>query len=113
MGMRTAGPEANVTPHWQPLLTTAVDFTGTDAPLPTRPQSQPFAGPVSYFKRFKMQIDLHHLCGPVPPQGFGQVGLARARLEVTAQNDRAVRLYRSLGFRRCKTVYKAVSTPLC
>jgi ribosomal protein S18 acetylase RimI-like enzyme len=45
--------------------------------------------------------------------GFRQTGLVRGRLEVTAQNDRAVRLYRALGFRRAKTVYKAVSTPLC
>ena len=29
-------------------------------------------------------------------------------LEVTAQNDAAVRLYRRLGFLRRKTVYKAV-----
>jgi ribosomal protein S18 acetylase RimI-like enzyme len=30
-------------------------------------------------------------------------------LEVTAQNEGAVRLYRRLGFRRIKTLYKAVS----
>jgi ribosomal protein S18 acetylase RimI-like enzyme len=29
-------------------------------------------------------------------------------LEVTAQNDGAIRLYRRLGFRRTKTIYKAV-----
>jgi GNAT superfamily N-acetyltransferase len=40
--------------------------------------------------------------------GFQQVGLARAYLEVTAQNDRAVRLYKHLGFRRTKTLFKAV-----
>lgn len=212
-----------MTQHWQPLLTTDVDLTGGDAPThPARPQPQGFSGPLSYFKRFKMEIDLHHLSGPpVLPHGFSwvawcpslievhaealyacfcqeidalvfaslgdrdgcrrlmteiarkrgflpgatwllaceegfcgtvqgvrepsglgaiqnlgilpacrgrglggqlllqalhgfrQSGLARARLEVTAQNDRAVRLYRSLGFRRCKTVYKAVPTPLC
>ena len=36
--------------------------------------------------------------------------LGRAFLEVTAQNDGAVRLYRRLGFRRRKTLYKAVET---
>jgi ribosomal protein S18 acetylase RimI-like enzyme len=41
--------------------------------------------------------------------GFRAAGLARAQLEVTAQNDGAVRLYRRVGFRRCKTLYKAVS----
>ena len=41
--------------------------------------------------------------------GFQQAGLGRAILEVTAQNDGAVRLYRRLGFRRRKTVYKAVA----
>jgi GNAT superfamily N-acetyltransferase len=40
--------------------------------------------------------------------GFRQAGLGRALLEVTAQNDTAIRLYRRLGFRRAKTIYKAV-----
>jgi RimJ/RimL family protein N-acetyltransferase len=40
--------------------------------------------------------------------GFQQVGLPRAYLEVTAQNDGAVRLYKRLGFRRTKTLFKAV-----
>ncbi len=40
--------------------------------------------------------------------GFRRVGLQRAQLEVTAQNDIAIRLYRRLGFRRSKTLYKAV-----
>jgi ribosomal protein S18 acetylase RimI-like enzyme len=42
--------------------------------------------------------------------GFLQAGLGRSFLEVTAQNDGAVRLYRRLGFRRRKTLYKAVET---
>lgn len=40
--------------------------------------------------------------------GFRLAGLGRAFLEVTAENDPAVRLYRHLGFRRRKTLYKAV-----
>ena len=40
--------------------------------------------------------------------GFRRAGLSRALLEVTAQNDSAIRLYRRLGFRRSKTLYKAV-----
>ena len=46
-------------------------------------------------------------------QGFQRVGLDRTFLEVTAQNERAIRLYRHLGFRCRKTIYKAVATPLC
>lgn len=41
-------------------------------------------------------------------QGFRKAGLKRASLEVTAQNYGAVTLYRRLGFRKTKTVYKAV-----
>ncbi len=40
--------------------------------------------------------------------GFRRAGLGRAMLEVTAQNDGAIRLYRRVGFRRSKTLYKAV-----
>lgn len=38
--------------------------------------------------------------------GFQQTGLARVYLEVTAENLAAVRLYKRLGFRRTKTIYK-------
>jgi ribosomal protein S18 acetylase RimI-like enzyme len=41
-------------------------------------------------------------------EGFYQAGLRRAFLEVTAENDGAVRLYRDVGFRKSKTLYKAV-----
>jgi ribosomal protein S18 acetylase RimI-like enzyme len=41
-------------------------------------------------------------------EGFYQAGLRRAYLEVTAENSGAVRLYRTVGFRRAKTLYKAV-----
>ncbi len=40
--------------------------------------------------------------------GFWGAGLGRALLEVTAGNDVAIRLYRRLGFRSRKTIYKAV-----
>jgi len=40
--------------------------------------------------------------------GFYQAGLRRAYLEVTAENSGAVLLYRAAGFRRAKTLYKAV-----
>jgi ribosomal protein S18 acetylase RimI-like enzyme len=40
--------------------------------------------------------------------GFRISGLGRAFLEVTAENDAAVRVYRRLGLRRRKTLYKAV-----
>jgi GNAT superfamily N-acetyltransferase len=44
--------------------------------------------------------------------GFWRAGYGKAHLEVTAQNDAALRLYRRLGFRRTKTVYKAVADPI-
>jgi hypothetical protein len=40
--------------------------------------------------------------------GFRRAGLTRVYLEVTAQNDGAIRLYRRLGFTLVKTVFKAV-----
>jgi ribosomal protein S18 acetylase RimI-like enzyme len=45
--------------------------------------------------------------------GFQQCGAHRANLEVTAQNDGAIRIYRRLGFRCRKTLYKAVDALAC
>lgn len=41
-------------------------------------------------------------------EGFRRAGLGRAYLEVTACNESALRIYRRLGFRCRKTLYKAV-----
>lgn len=41
-------------------------------------------------------------------EGFKLAGIRRAFLEVTAQNDGAIRLYQRLGFIKARTVYKAV-----
>jgi ribosomal protein S18 acetylase RimI-like enzyme len=41
-------------------------------------------------------------------QGFQSAGARRSSLEVTADNAEALRLYRSVGFRKQRTVYKAV-----
>lgn len=41
-------------------------------------------------------------------EGFQLAGLRRAFLEVTAQNEGAIRLYQRLGFTKARTVYKAV-----
>ena len=39
--------------------------------------------------------------------GFRAAGLRRVYLEVTAENTPAVELYRSVGFRVIRTMYKA------
>jgi ribosomal protein S18 acetylase RimI-like enzyme len=41
-------------------------------------------------------------------RGFAHAGLRRVCLEVTADNEGAIRLYRRHGFRVMKTLYKAV-----
>ncbi|MHC4405522.1 MAG: GNAT family N-acetyltransferase [Planctomycetota bacterium] len=41
-------------------------------------------------------------------RGFVQAGLRRVHLEVTAENEGAIRLYHRIGFRTVKTVFKAV-----
>ena len=40
--------------------------------------------------------------------GFAASGVRRASLEVTAKNDAAIRMYRRLGFRSFKTIYREV-----
>jgi ribosomal protein S18 acetylase RimI-like enzyme len=44
--------------------------------------------------------------------GFRRACLPTAVLEVTVENETAVRIYRRLGFRCRKTVYKPVETPV-
>ncbi len=41
-------------------------------------------------------------------QGFRNIGMDTASLEVTAQNDDAIRLYQRFGFRNIRTVYKSI-----
>jgi GNAT superfamily N-acetyltransferase len=41
-------------------------------------------------------------------EGFAAAGAKRAFLEVTAKNEPAVRMYRRLGFRNQKTIYREV-----
>ena len=42
--------------------------------------------------------------------GLQHVGVTKAALEVTAENDGAVQLYRRLGFRTTKTLFKELAT---
>ncbi|HUG93740.1 MAG TPA: N-acetyltransferase [Planctomycetaceae bacterium] len=44
--------------------------------------------------------------------GFRAARLNRVYLEVTAQNVRAVRLYRAMGFRLARTMFKQLDAPL-
>jgi ribosomal protein S18 acetylase RimI-like enzyme len=44
-------------------------------------------------------------------EGFAAAGARRAFLEVTATNAPAVRMYRRLGFRAYKTIYRGVEVP--
>jgi ribosomal protein S18 acetylase RimI-like enzyme len=43
--------------------------------------------------------------------GFAATGVGRAFLEVTARNEAAVRMYRDVGFRNHKTLYRGVEVP--
>src|SRR5262249_34893338 len=42
--------------------------------------------------------------------GFRSAGLRKSYLEVTARNESAVRLYRSVGFRSTRSIYKPIHT---
>jgi ribosomal protein S18 acetylase RimI-like enzyme len=42
-------------------------------------------------------------------EGFRRAGLFLAHLEVTSQNQRAIELYRRLGFVTVKTIYKTIT----
>jgi ribosomal protein S18 acetylase RimI-like enzyme len=42
-------------------------------------------------------------------EGFRRVGVRRAFLEVTAKNEPAVQMYRQIGFRCYKTIYREVA----
>lgn len=42
-------------------------------------------------------------------EGFAAIGCRRAFLEVTASNEPAVRMYRAIGFRNFKTIYREVN----
>jgi ribosomal protein S18 acetylase RimI-like enzyme len=44
--------------------------------------------------------------------GFTAVGVRRAFLEVTAHNEPAVRMYREIGFRSYRTVYREIHPPV-
>jgi ribosomal protein S18 acetylase RimI-like enzyme len=44
-------------------------------------------------------------------EGFRNSGMRLGTLEVTAQNTSALRIYRRVGFRRARTLYKAVEVP--
>lgn len=44
--------------------------------------------------------------------GFRAARLSRVYLEVTSQNARAVRLYRALGFRLARTMFKQIDPPV-
>ena len=44
--------------------------------------------------------------------GFVAAGTRRAYLEVTARNEPAVRMYREIGFRCYKTVYRSAALPV-
>ena len=46
-------------------------------------------------------------------RGFVGAGVTRVHLEVTAQNEAAIRLYRRLGFIQVKTVFKAAEAVSC
>lgn len=44
--------------------------------------------------------------------GFQSAGMERAFLEVTAENQGAVTLYETIGFRLVRTTYKAIELPV-
>ena len=91
---------------WQPVGTRRIDYCGTVQGICDRRRvgSIQNLGITPEHRGQGLGTLLIHFA----LQGFYRAGLRRASLEVTARNTGAIRLYRRLGFRKTKTVYKAV-----
>ena len=70
----------------------------------SRPESGAIAGAVIVFLIFGVLSALRGDIG----KGFLSIQGAASYLEVTAQNQGAIRLYQNIGFSKARTVYKAV-----
>ncbi len=44
--------------------------------------------------------------------GFHESGMKRVSLEVTSENEKAIELYQSLGFKIIRTMYKPLVSPI-
>lgn len=44
-------------------------------------------------------------------EGFRSIGLQQVSLEVSARNENAIKLYRSVGFRSRQTFYRTITSP--
>ena len=81
---------------------------GIALPAPAASFDTPSSGEALTRSAFSAEVGLGESLVRQALEGFYQAGLRRAYLEVTAENCGAVRLYRTVGFRRAKTLYKAV-----
>ena len=72
------------------------------------PRKTEYCGTIQAVRTHRQRANIQNI-GVVPfHRGFQYLGIPRISLEVTAENDDAVRLYKKLGFRATRTLYKAV-----
>jgi ribosomal protein S18 acetylase RimI-like enzyme len=101
-------PEATWLLSWQDEYATAPEYCGTVQGIRDRGSYGAVQNLGIIPGHRGLRLGTFLMCKAL--QGFQVAGVKRVYLEVTAQNRGAIELYKQLGFRRVRTVYKSIET---